>query len=143
MYIYLSGLRLEKFLRISDLKLDSCKPSCYEPLSAFKKSSSRKIFIKFSNSQEIAFSSQNPNKMQRNVPNLYHIGVFLALGCSGIIPIIHMMAIYGIQRGSQQGAVGWLIVMGLCYIIGAILYALRVPERFFPGKCNLVVSSYC
>jgi len=69
-------------------------------------------------------------------------GVFLALGCSGIIPIIHMMIIYGVQRGSQQGAVGWLIVMGLSYIIGAILYALRVPERFFPGKCNLVFQSH-
>jgi len=68
--------------------------------------------------------------------------VFLALGCSGIIPIVHMMIIYGIQRGSQQGAVGWLIVMGLSYIIGAILYALRVPERFFPGKCNLVFQSH-
>jgi len=69
-------------------------------------------------------------------------GLFLALGCSGIIPIVHMMVIYGIQRGSQQGAVGWLIVMGLCYIIGAILYALRVPERFFPGKCNLMFQSH-
>lgn len=69
-------------------------------------------------------------------------GVFLALGCSGIIPIIHMMFIHGMERGSEQGAVGWLIVMGLSYIIGAILYALRVPERFFPGKCNLVFQSH-
>jgi len=69
-------------------------------------------------------------------------GVFLALGCSGIIPVIHMLIIYGVQRGSQQGAVGWLIVMGLCYIIGAILYALRVPERFFPGRCNIVFQSH-
>lgn len=68
--------------------------------------------------------------------------VFLALGCSGIVPVCHMLIIYGIQRGSQQGAVGWLIVMGLCYIIGAILYALRVPERFFPGKCNIVFQSH-
>lgn len=67
-------------------------------------------------------------------------GVFLALGCSGVVPVCHMLIIYGVQRGSQQGAVGWLIVMGLCYIIGAILYALRVPERFFPGRCNILVS---
>lgn len=68
--------------------------------------------------------------------------VFLALGCSGIIPVVHMLFIYGIQRGSQQGAVGWLILMGLSYIIGALLYALRVPERFFPGKCNLMFQSH-
>ena len=68
--------------------------------------------------------------------------VFLALGCSGIIPICHMLIIYGIERGSQQVAVGWLITMGLCYIIGAILYAMRVPERFFPGKCNIYFQSH-
>jgi len=68
--------------------------------------------------------------------------VFLALGCSGIVPVIHMMMIYGVARGSQQGAVGWLITMGLCYITGAILYAMRVPERFFPGKCNLLFQSH-
>jgi adiponectin receptor len=30
--------------------------------------------------------------------------------------------------------------MGALYIIGAAIYALRVPERFFPGKCDIWVS---
>ena len=29
--------------------------------------------------------------------------------------------------------------MALLYIGGAVLYALRIPERFFPGKCDIWV----
>lgn len=67
--------------------------------------------------------------------------MFLALGCSGVVPVIHMLTLYGVHQGAEQGAVGWLALMGVCYIIGAVLYAMRVPERFFPGKCNLMVRT--
>jgi len=30
--------------------------------------------------------------------------------------------------------------MGALYIIGAVIYAMRIPERFFPGKCDIWVS---
>jgi len=30
--------------------------------------------------------------------------------------------------------------MGCLYILGALFYALRVPERFFPGKFDIWVS---
>ena len=69
-------------------------------------------------------------------------GVFIALGCSGIVPMIHIIYINGLEVGSEQSSLGWLILMGVCYIVGALLYALRIPERFFPGKCNLIVSCY-
>lgn len=29
--------------------------------------------------------------------------------------------------------------MGLLYILGALFYALRIPERWFPGKCDIWV----
>lgn len=31
--------------------------------------------------------------------------------------------------------------MGCLYILGALFYALRVPERFFPGKFDIWVST--
>lgn len=66
----------------------------------------------------------------------------------------------------SQASLGWLILMGNCcllvncfitiirlikccfilgtlYILGAIFYALRVPERWFPGKFDLWVCCYC
>lgn len=34
------------------------------------------------------------------------------------------------------------LVSGLLYILGALLYALRVPERWFPGKFDIWVSIF-
>ena len=53
-----------------------------------------------------------------------------------------MVISLGFTRGVEQGALGWLLLMGALYIIGALMYAFRVPERFFPGKCNFWVSVY-
>lgn len=88
-------------------------------------------------------------------------GVFASFGLSGIIPAIH----YGLMEGwfnkISQASLGWLILMGkleyhcniclsfekiiaflgLLYITGAAFYALRVPERWFPGKFDLWVKN--
>lgn len=39
----------------------------------------------------------------------------------------------------SYASVGWLILMGALYILGALLYAGRIPERYFPGKCDIWV----
>lgn len=68
-------------------------------------------------------------------------GLFLTFGCSGIVPAIHFMAAYGVTLAHRQASVGWMALMGVLYIAGAIMYATRVPERWFPGKCDIWVSS--
>ncbi|KAF5303323.1 hypothetical protein FQA39_LY10062 [Lamprigera yunnana] len=72
----------------------------------------------------------------------FRAGVFMTFGLSGIVPAIH----YGIMEGwlnkMSQKSLGWLLLMGLLYIVGAILYALRVPERFFPGKFDIWLHSH-
>ena len=68
-------------------------------------------------------------------------GLFLSLGCSGVVPAIHLLISMGFIQGVEQGALGYLVLMGALYIIGALMYAFRVPERFFPGKCNFWVSN--
>ena len=68
--------------------------------------------------------------------------VFVGLGCSGIIPCVHILIAHGITIALKQASLGWLILMGVLYLIGALLYATRIPERFFPGKCNIVVSCF-
>ena len=32
--------------------------------------------------------------------------------------------------------------MGILYITGALLYAMRIPERFFPGKLDIWVRIF-
>lgn len=66
-------------------------------------------------------------------------GVFLSFGLSGVIPAVHYSVQEGWIKALNQASLGWLILMGLLYIIGTMFYALRIPERFFPGKFDIWV----
>ncbi|KAK8754000.1 hypothetical protein OTU49_007136, partial [Cherax quadricarinatus] len=68
--------------------------------------------------------------------------VFLTFGLSGIIPAVHYTLVEGFDYAITRASLGWLILMGALYVIGALLYAVRVPERFFPGKCDLWFQSH-
>lgn len=67
-------------------------------------------------------------------------GVFMAFGLSGVIPAIHYVYMEGWFNDISRASLGWLVLMGLLYILGAMFYALRIPERWFPGKFDLWVS---
>lgn len=69
-------------------------------------------------------------------------GVFLTFGLSGIIPAVHYTLMEGFDYAITRASLGWLILMGVLYVLGALLYAVRVPERFFPGKCDLWFQSH-
>lgn len=60
-------------------------------------------------------------------------GVFMTFGLSGIVPAIHFGFIEGWFNKVSQRNISWLVLMGMLYIVGAMMYAMRVPERFFPG----------
>lgn len=69
-------------------------------------------------------------------------GLFLTFGCSGVVPAIHFIVAYGVTLAHRQAAIGWMGLMGVLYILGAIMYATRVPERWFPGKCDIWFQSH-
>lgn len=69
-------------------------------------------------------------------------GVFVGLGLSGIIPTLHFVIAEGFLKAATMGQVGWLFLMATLYITGALLYAARIPERFFPGKCDIWFHSH-
>lgn len=69
-------------------------------------------------------------------------GMFIALGLSGLIPAVHYGIIFGGYKAFNVGALGWLILMAILYIVGAILYAARIPERLFPGKFDIWFQSH-
>ncbi|CAG2068020.1 unnamed protein product, partial [Timema podura] len=64
-------------------------------------------------------------------------GVFMTFGLSGVVPAVHYAISEGWFNAISRASLGWLILMGGLYILGAMFYALRVPERFFPGKCDI------
>ncbi|MEQ2170447.1 Adiponectin receptor protein 2 [Goodea atripinnis] len=64
-------------------------------------------------------------------------GVFVGLGLSGVVPTLHFVISEGLIKATTMGQMGWLLLMATLYITGACLYAARIPERFFPGKCDI------
>lgn len=72
-------------------------------------------------------------------PNIT-LGVFMGLGLSGIVPTMHFTIEEGFVKATTVGQMGWFYLMGAMYITGAGLYAARIPERYFPGKCDIWVS---
>jgi len=69
-------------------------------------------------------------------------GVFIAFGLSGAIPAIHYAVMEGWMNAITYSSLCWLVLMGTLYILGALLYAGRIPERFFPGKCDIWFQSH-
>ena len=68
--------------------------------------------------------------------------IFLSLGCSAIVPVTHNLLAYGFQRARDEMGLAWLLASGGLYIAGALVYALRFPERKWPRTFDLVGSSH-
>ena len=67
--------------------------------------------------------------------------MFIALGLSGVIPALHYVITDGFWHAINRAALGWLVLMAFLYIFGAVIYAARIPERIFPGKFDIWVTS--
>ncbi|OAA35282.1 Hly-III-related protein [Metarhizium rileyi] len=61
---------------------------------------------------------------------VYRASMFISLGLSGMIPVIHGVSIYGYARLDERMSISWIIAHGAMYIFGAVLYAV---SRFPPG----------
>ncbi|XP_070192106.1 adiponectin receptor protein-like [Littorina saxatilis] len=69
-------------------------------------------------------------------------GMFIALGLSGVIPALHYVITDGFWHAINKAALGWLVLMAFLYIFGAVIYAVRIPERIFPGKFDIWFQSH-
>jgi len=65
--------------------------------------------------------------------------VFLSFGLSNIIPGIHWFIVL---ESHLISSFVLFIVQGALYVVGAILYANRIPERWFPGKFDYWFQSH-
>jgi len=68
--------------------------------------------------------------------------IFCALGSSGWIPLIHLVIVHGFEETLIHMGQGGLVIASLTYVTGAFLYAIRVPERLYPGKFDYFFSSH-
>lgn len=72
----------------------------------------------------------------------YRAALFVSMGLSAVVPIMHGWTLFGVDQLRRQIGLGWLLLQGFLYILGAAIYAARVPERFYPGKFDILGSSH-
>ncbi|KAJ5891972.1 ADIPOR-like receptor [Penicillium subrubescens] len=67
----------------------------------------------------------------------FRASMFVGMGLSAVFPVLHGVALSGWSIG-----LGWLLLQGFLYILGASIYAARVPERLRPGQFDLFGHSH-
>lgn len=66
-------------------------------------------------------------------------GVFILMGFAAAAPLPQLALRYGLE---VWGIVEDLLIMGALYLFGAMIYLTRVPERFSPGKFDILCHSH-
>lgn len=51
--------------------------------------------------------------------------MFVAMGLSAVLPILHGMQLYGLATLTHTIGLRWVVLQGMLYIVGAGLYAVR------------------
>ncbi|KAI1130632.1 mPR-like GPCR protein [Nemania abortiva] len=72
----------------------------------------------------------------------FRLAVFVVTGLSGFAPIIHGIRMFGFVQMSKQSGLPYYLAEGGLFLIGAVTYASRFPERLKPGTFDIVGSSH-
>ncbi|TID24998.1 HlyIII-domain-containing protein [Venturia nashicola] len=68
--------------------------------------------------------------------------LLIGMGGYGTIPMTHAAQKWG--REQVDGQMGWkfFVIGALCYVTGAFVYAMKIPERWRPGMFDLLGASH-
>lgn len=69
-------------------------------------------------------------------------GLFAGFGCSALAPTGHTVIQYGVKYAVFDCFIWCLLIMAAFYLGGAMIYAMQVPERWSPGRFDLVGNSH-
>lgn len=72
----------------------------------------------------------------------FRAGMFVSMGLSAVFPVLHGLSAFGLKQLQKQLGLNWLLLQGFLYILGASIYAIRAPERWYPGRFDIVGSSH-
>ncbi|KAK0636683.1 hemolysin-III related-domain-containing protein [Bombardia bombarda] len=73
----------------------------------------------------------------------YRAALFACLGLSALVPITWGLRSHGIEGMNLRITLfTWLSLEFACYLLGATLYATRIPERLSPGTFDVFGSSH-
>ncbi|OCF36314.1 integral membrane protein [Kwoniella heveanensis BCC8398] len=67
---------------------------------------------------------------------------FIGLGASACFPYAHVLITQGLAHARSVMSIDLIIMGGLIYVIGALVYATRIPEVLSPGTFDYFGSSH-
>ncbi|CAF2999125.1 unnamed protein product [Rotaria sp. Silwood2] len=73
---------------------------------------------------------------------VYRVLIFITFGIFGFIPTCHYIYRHGFEHAFTAGATQYLLLVAVLYVIGAVLYAARIPERLAPGLFDIWFQSH-
>ncbi|VEU23454.1 DEKNAAC104740 [Brettanomyces naardenensis] len=72
----------------------------------------------------------------------FRAGMFITFGLSALLPIGYGLIRFGSEEAIKRSGFWFVLLEGIGYISGALLYASRIPERFSPGSFDLFGQSH-
>ena len=54
--------------------------------------------------------------------------MFVAMGISAVVPVLHGLQMYGFKQLEQQIGLSWLVSQGVLYVSGAAIYAVSIER---------------
>ncbi|KAI0102531.1 mPR-like GPCR protein [Nemania sp. FL0031] len=73
---------------------------------------------------------------------VFRLAVFVVTGLSGLAPIVHGICMFGFARMVRQSGLPYYFAEGGLFLIGAVTYGSRFPERIKPGTFDIFGSSH-
>lgn len=68
---------------------------------------------------------------------------FTIVACYAVFLLIHIYILDGFNNPIFTVMFWYIVGMGSTYILGAVFYGTRIPEKYFPGYFDYVVRSSC
>ncbi|KAF7948012.1 hypothetical protein EAE96_009080 [Botrytis aclada] len=72
----------------------------------------------------------------------FRVCIFIGTGCSAFVPIIHAIIYFGWNQVVDGTGMPWYLGEGGFLVLGAVVYSLRIPECYFPGKFDIIGHSH-
>lgn len=68
--------------------------------------------------------------------------MYLLLGMSCFMPVIHGIWLFGLQGMELKMSLTYYLALGVFHGLGAAMYASRIPEKWYPRRCDVGGSSH-
>ncbi|KAJ1668440.1 hypothetical protein EV178_000472 [Coemansia sp. RSA 1646] len=68
--------------------------------------------------------------------------IFMTISASGLVPLIHAAVLNGYSGAVNRLSLWYVVAMVMVYTAGTLIYAFKIPERYRPGKHNVLLNSH-